>query len=236
VRVIALTALVGLFPTQTLAVSIDPFQTPTTLTLPPDVPFTAAILPAPDAIGGSRTLLIERLAGTGAATLEVNAGGSGYLALVTDPDTAVDLTVFWGDPLSVYDGLDADLTGGGAADRFRVLTRSSAAVGGEFEVYVPIGTLSQLIFPITSGALGGPFAATDVLFSSFPEIPGAFTEEDFENVGGLALILVVPAGSVLQIDSVETIPEPSLLPALGTASLGLLWLRGVARRREGNAA
>jgi hypothetical protein len=219
-----LAALLALAPATALAVPIDGFGT--FAGIAPGGPIVAG--PAPDVIGGQRFYAFQPLDGGGGSTLAVNAGDSGYLELRADPDIAVTLVLFWGQPTTpelLYNGLKADLTGGGVADRFRIRSRASTSPAAQVEVFVPPGLSSQLPFSLDSGPLTGGFSATDVFFSSFIEVPGAFSIDDLENVGSLSLTLTVAAGTVLQIDSIETIPEPAPLATLCAALLLLLGLR-----------
>lgn len=182
----------------------------------------AATVAAPGAIGGWRGATLDYVSGPLGATLDVDPGGSGILAASSDAITSAAALITW-DGGSAF-GLGADLTGGGALDRFVFgVLFDDLPTTITMTVYTDAGNwaTADLALP------GGIYASQEFLlpFASFGGGAGAV---DFTNVGMITMDLNLDPSTDLALDYVKTdIPEP------GFATMLLLGAGALLRKRRG---
>lgn len=188
---------------------------------------------APEVLGGERDLLLERIAGTGDATVAIDPGGTGLLFFenAVGSQSVVSL---------VYDGIDddpetvnptglgnIDLTELGTEDEFGLLMRSDQTADVTIQIYDatdPSGqTWSSGGFQATAGGyrwFALPIAALD------QQGPGGAA--DPTDIGAIVVRVSGPLGLDAQIDSIR-VPEPGAWAAGAAVLVALAGLRRASR-------
>jgi hypothetical protein len=207
------------------ALTIDDFSTVDTAFIGPGPFATTAQGGAPaTAIGGFRETTLTRISGVGSLefTDDGSLGNFGFAPNVNGTtsliyDGAADLVLNTA-------GLGQDLTVDGSF--LRVVLRSD--VVGLLSITVFSGANgSSITIPTPGLGLGAGFTTVDIPFASFGIVSG--TGADFTNVGAIMLTAASNhIGHDLQIDLIETVPEPTTALLLG---LGLVAIAGMVRRR-----
>jgi hypothetical protein len=207
------------------ALTIDDFSTVDTAFIAPG-PFATTAqggLPA-TAIGGFRETTLTRISGIGSLEF-TDDGAVGSFGFAPNVNGTTSLT-YDGAADNVLDtaGLGEDLTVDGLV--LRIVLRSD--IVGPLAITVYSGAnASSISIPTPGLGLGAAFTTVDIPFASFGIVSG--TGADFANVG--AIVLTAASNNIghdLQIDLIETVPEPTTALLLG---LGLAATAGVVRRR-----
>jgi hypothetical protein len=188
---------------------------------------------APEAIGGTREITLERdgvSLGTSSADSSLSDGGLFSLSNGAGV-TAVATLVYDGtaDGTTNFNGLGGASVIGGGEDTLRVIARSD--LDGTVRIQFHSGSATDYLFAdiaVTgAGAGDGPFQIFDISLASL-QTQGSGA--DLGNLGAIQAILSGESSVDLQIDSISTfvIPEPTTVALMG---LGLTGLAVAGRRR-----
>lgn len=211
---------------------IDDFSSTQMLELTMGAASVASSAPAPAAIGGERDLEIERVTGSGTATVDVNGGEppQGQLLFDTPPGTEAILRLVWDGPdgdaeMTAPVGLgQLDLTDGGALDAFEIEFDSDLAITVSLRVYDaldPAGMTWSEATVLVNETPPGTFEFLEVPFTEFT-LDGPEGAASFANVGAVHLEIAGPAGFDPALQSVQVVPEPAAASLAGVAALALL--------------
>lgn len=212
-------------------IRVDDFSDPQTLTLAGGEDVASSSVIAPNAIVGERDAVIDRIAGAGAVTLDVDPGASERLFLENAVETESALTLVYdgadGDPLTVDPGGlgDVDLTEHGTVDRFAIRIQSDQATEVRFQIF-DAGDPSGNTW--SSGTLAVP-AGASLAWHELPLLDlttaGPDGYADPTSTGAILVQVSGPAGHDMQIDEIR-VPEPGA----GAAALGALAALASLRR------
>jgi hypothetical protein len=225
--------LLGL-PSGASALDIDTFDTSQTVLIPagPPTPQTdSSATAAPEAIGGSREIILERTGGFGIAMADVDVSTDGVFSLSTGAAVSAVSTIAWdggADDSIDYGGLGGiDVTEGGANDTLQVVVRSDldATITIQFHTDNANDFLSAQIDVTGAGQGDGPFQTIEIPLASLVS-NGAGA--DLTSIGAILAEATGPASVDLQIDRISLIPEPGTLVLMG---LGVSGLTLLGRRR-----
>jgi hypothetical protein len=183
----------------------------------------------PAGLGGSRELMLSRFSGAGSLefTSDSGLGNFGFGPNVAGQSSLTyDGTL---DGLIDDDGLGADLTDGGSSTLLRIVLRSDVAGPLSIEILSAGGNTSLAAIVTPGLGLTAGFTTVLIPFASFAVTGGAGA--DFADVGAIRVTATsTNIGHDLQIDRIDTVPEPTTAALLG---LGLALTASVSRRRAG---
>lgn len=188
---------------------------------------------APEALGGERDLLLERLSGTAEATASVDPGGTGLLFFENAVGGQSAVTIVWdgidGDAETVDpSGLgNVDLTELGTEDSFAIRMLADQTADVTFQIFDATDPSGQTW---SSGSIqvpgGSGFRWYTLPLLSLDE-QGPNGAADPTDVGAILLRVSGPLGFDAQIDSVR-VPEPHAWALGGAVLFALAGLRRVS--------
>lgn len=216
----------GLAAPASAYVRIDDFSDPQTLTLAGGEDLASSSVIAPNAIVGERDAVIERAAGAGAVTLDVDPGASERLFFENAVGTESTLMLVYdgadGDPLAIDPGGlgDVDLTELGTEDRFAIRVQSDQAIEVWFQIFDAGDPSGDTWSAGTVAVPSGPSLAWHELPLVDLVAAGPGGHADPTDTGAILVRVSGPAGLDVQIDEIR-VPEPGAWTA-GLAALAAL--------------
>jgi len=224
----------GLAEPASAYIRIDDFSDPQTLTLAAGENLAASSAIAPTVLVGERDAMLDRVAGDGVVTLDIDPGTSARLFLENAVGTQSELRLVYdgadGDPVTIdYNGLgNLDLTELGTEDRFAVRLQTDQPAELLFRIFDATDPTGN---SWSSGKLEVPASASLTwyelpLLALTTEGPGG--PADPADTGAILVQVSGPASLDVQIDEIR-VPEP------GAAAAGLAALLALGALRRTRA-
>ncbi|HEY7087996.1 MAG TPA: hypothetical protein VH518_07895 [Tepidisphaeraceae bacterium] len=237
---IALACAAGFESQVQAAVVIDNFSGAVSTSVAPASPNPSSSnlgLATANAIGGARNLTATRITGVNGMNINADVGSSGVFNYSTGPaDTGSASILYDGgtDNIPSFIGLvGTDLTQGGLNTLVNLLYRADLAGATiSVDIYTDATRASRASFNTAATGFGAnPFASVNLPYASFSPLVG--TGATFSNVG---MIQITVDGSTtpaldLQIDSIQSIPEPAGIAVAGLCA-GILMRRRTVRHAD----
>ena len=241
--VIAVFFLLASFAAANAGTMIDDFETAhsaeTTVAAPPTQNVGSVINPTLTALGVERDLFVSKTAGAEDERYRARVNPIGETKLRIDADAQVTGSTFvtWdgvdGNP-NPFTGIDYDSLGGvnliAGATAFEIVV-SFSDIGGDikFSVFENTGNSAADVATATLSIPGGIPADTPTAFQlPFADFTG--TTSALSDAGAILMEVQNPNGAWdINIQSVQTVPEPT---AFALAGLGLLMPLALRRKRS----